>query len=290
MAALALILSSIFLYNSKGTIDPEALEKLRFITKLGDIVQRRCDVFEDGTFPEFVWCVRDSKLLLCVDGFELCADDYLKTILASRQAGDESSVSVCLEKLFRRHKCFAFCQPCADAGRKRLDEVTEGELEQEFKVQSDRLRDHVLSGQVNSIMGRHRIDGQVFVRLVEICVSWMSKGQMIIVEDLCDVVLCKQPVVELDTGVAVRKVVNTVHKPKMESVVALTNPSKGQARYKMEDPVCLIENSTSGELQVNQEALKILLEISQPAVVVGIVGLYRTGKSYLMNKLAGKRK
>ena len=54
-------------------------------------------------------------------------------------------------------------------------------------------------------------------------------------------------------------------------------------------PKCLIEN-ISGQLMVNPEALKILSAIGQPVVVVAIVGLYRTGKSYLMNKLAGKEK
>ncbi|KAK1144052.1 guanylate-binding protein 1-like [Acipenser oxyrinchus oxyrinchus] len=54
-------------------------------------------------------------------------------------------------------------------------------------------------------------------------------------------------------------------------------------------PVCLIENSSSRELQVNQQALQILSQIEQPVLVVAIVGLYRTGKSYLMNKLAGQR-
>lgn len=57
----------------------------------------------------------------------------------------------------------------------------------------------------------------------------------------------------------------------------------------MPGPMCLIEN-INGQLLVNQEALKILSAIKQPVVVVAIVGLYRTGKSYLMNKLAGKKK
>ncbi|XP_075414223.1 guanylate-binding protein 1-like [Tenrec ecaudatus] len=57
----------------------------------------------------------------------------------------------------------------------------------------------------------------------------------------------------------------------------------------MPNPVCLIENINKN-LMVNQEALKILSAIKQPLVVVAIVGLYRTGKSYLMNKLAGKKK
>ncbi|KAM9687408.1 guanylate-binding protein 7-like [Trichechus inunguis] len=57
----------------------------------------------------------------------------------------------------------------------------------------------------------------------------------------------------------------------------------------MPGPACLLEN-TERKLMVTQEALKILSAITQPVVVVAIVGLYHTGKSYLMNKLAGKKK
>ncbi|XP_036613724.1 guanylate-binding protein 1-like [Trichosurus vulpecula] len=56
----------------------------------------------------------------------------------------------------------------------------------------------------------------------------------------------------------------------------------------MPAPVCLIENS-KGQLTVNQEAMQVLATMTQPVVVVAIVGLYRTGKSYLMNKLAGQK-
>nr|XP_023652244.1 guanylate-binding protein 3-like isoform X2 [Paramormyrops kingsleyae] len=59
---------------------------------------------------------------------------------------------------------------------------------------------------------------------------------------------------------------------------------------KMLEPICLIENTTKNELKVNQEAVAILSSFHQPVVVVSIVGMYRTGKSYLMNRLAGKNK
>lgn len=55
----------------------------------------------------------------------------------------------------------------------------------------------------------------------------------------------------------------------------------------MEAPICLVENE-SEELRVNPEAVNFLEKITQPVVVVAIVGLYRTGKSYLMNRLAGQ--
>uniref|UniRef100_A0A671MJV4 GB1/RHD3-type G domain-containing protein n=1 Tax=Sinocyclocheilus anshuiensis TaxID=1608454 RepID=A0A671MJV4_9TELE len=54
-------------------------------------------------------------------------------------------------------------------------------------------------------------------------------------------------------------------------------------------PVCLIDNDVDGKLFVKESALQILQKIEQPVVVVAVVGLYRTGKSYLMNRLAGKQ-
>uniref|UniRef100_A0A8C7C009 GB1/RHD3-type G domain-containing protein n=1 Tax=Neovison vison TaxID=452646 RepID=A0A8C7C009_NEOVI len=55
----------------------------------------------------------------------------------------------------------------------------------------------------------------------------------------------------------------------------------------MTAPICLVENQKE-QLTVNPEALEILNNISQPVVVVAIAGLSRTGKSYLMNRLAGQ--
>ncbi|XP_065430016.1 guanylate-binding protein 3-like isoform X6 [Chrysemys picta bellii] len=66
-------------------------------------------------------------------------------------------------------------------------------------------------------------------------------------------------------------------------------PPPSAMEIPMPAPICLIENSPAGELRVQQKALKVLAAISQPVVVVAIAGLYRTGKSYLMNKLASKR-
>uniref|UniRef100_A0A8C5R8N9 GB1/RHD3-type G domain-containing protein n=1 Tax=Leptobrachium leishanense TaxID=445787 RepID=A0A8C5R8N9_9ANUR len=58
----------------------------------------------------------------------------------------------------------------------------------------------------------------------------------------------------------------------------------------MSEPVCLIENDETNKLSINKEALQILTRITEPLVVVAIVGKYRTGKSYLMNNLAGCKK
>ncbi|XP_073694035.1 guanylate-binding protein 4-like [Garra rufa] len=58
----------------------------------------------------------------------------------------------------------------------------------------------------------------------------------------------------------------------------------------MNKPVCFIDTESNGKLRVQQSALQILQQIQQPVVVVAVVGLYRTGKSYLMNCLSRKQK
>ncbi|KAI4879199.1 hypothetical protein NFI96_031978 [Prochilodus magdalenae] len=56
----------------------------------------------------------------------------------------------------------------------------------------------------------------------------------------------------------------------------------------MPEPICIINNSEDGKLCINEEAVQILDKIIQPVVVVAVAGLYRTGKSYLLNRLARK--
>ena len=57
-----------------------------------------------------------------------------------------------------------------------------------------------------------------------------------------------------------------------------------------EKPLCLIENSDDKGLCGNEETFAELCKIKDPVSVVSIVGLYRTGKSYLMNLLADSQK
>ncbi len=55
-----------------------------------------------------------------------------------------------------------------------------------------------------------------------------------------------------------------------------------------QEPQCLIETDEGGKLRVVQECVDELNRLDKPFVIVAIAGIYRTGKSYLMNRLAGK--
>ena len=55
----------------------------------------------------------------------------------------------------------------------------------------------------------------------------------------------------------------------------------------LQKPMCLIISSPEGALMLDEAVAAELSLLDKPCVVVGIVGMWRTGKSYLMNRLAG---
>ena len=59
---------------------------------------------------------------------------------------------------------------------------------------------------------------------------------------------------------------------------------------KMEEkPLLLVEIDQSGKCTLNPEALSFLKEIDDNICVTSVAGMYRTGKSYLLNRLMGKQ-
>ena len=54
-------------------------------------------------------------------------------------------------------------------------------------------------------------------------------------------------------------------------------------------PQCLVESTHDCKLAINQTVFKEMKKLDKPVVVVVIAGPYRTGKSYLMNRLADLR-
>jgi len=51
-------------------------------------------------------------------------------------------------------------------------------------------------------------------------------------------------------------------------------------------PRCLVDDGGDGSIGVNMATLEALSRVTDPLDVVCILGGYRTGKSYLMNRLA----
>ncbi|NXP04123.1 GBP2 protein, partial [Thinocorus orbignyianus] len=93
---LTVLLSSTLIYNSRGTIDQQALDQLHYVMKLTEKVKLKAapGQSEDEQresekvapfFPSFVWTVRDFTLQLEVDGKEISEDEYLEKALTIKE-------------------------------------------------------------------------------------------------------------------------------------------------------------------------------------------------------------
>jgi hypothetical protein len=89
--ALALLLSSYFVYNSVGTIDGNAVAKLSLVVNLTKHIHVRSQSSREdsGTeynqfFPHFLWVVRDFTVKLERDGRKISAREYLEDALKVR--------------------------------------------------------------------------------------------------------------------------------------------------------------------------------------------------------------
>ena len=153
--SLALLLSSLLLYNSKG-IDSEALGVLSVIAQLTS--QIHLDARANGSsssaagssaFPPFVWLLRDFALTL-VDkrGEALTEREYLERALApvdrpgaSEDERRQNGAKAALRQYFARRELVCLVRPAnEEAALRRLDTVSSEALRPKFRAQLAALR------------------------------------------------------------------------------------------------------------------------------------------------------
>uniref|UniRef100_A0A8C0XPM8 GB1/RHD3-type G domain-containing protein n=1 Tax=Castor canadensis TaxID=51338 RepID=A0A8C0XPM8_CASCN len=149
--ALAMLLSSTFVYNSMGTINHQALEQLHYVTELTQLTRAKCspksDEVEDSAefvsfFPDFVCAVRDFTLELKLDGHDITEDEYLENALKlipgrNPRIQNSNKSRECIRYFFPVWKCFVFDWPTSDKKLLcHMENVTENQLEWNFQVQT----------------------------------------------------------------------------------------------------------------------------------------------------------
>ncbi|KAM9692862.1 guanylate-binding protein 6-like isoform 3-T5 [Dama dama] len=149
--ALAVLLSSTFIYNSMSTINHQSLEQLHYVTELTELIRIKSSPISDDVedsvefvrfFPDFVWAVRDFMLELELNGNPITEDEYLENALKlipdeNPQIQNSNLPRECIRKFFPKRKCFVFDRPASN--RKQLlhlEEIPENQLDGNFQKQS----------------------------------------------------------------------------------------------------------------------------------------------------------
>ncbi|XP_054448069.1 guanylate-binding protein 1-like [Pteronotus mesoamericanus] len=191
--ALAILLSSTFVYNSMGTINQQAMDQLHYVTELTDKIRakssRDANEVEDSTnfvsfFPDFVWTLRDFSLDLEADGQAISADEYMENSLklkkgTSQKDKDFNLPRLCIRKFFPKKKCFVFDRPTHRKKLGQLETLHDDELDSEFVQQAKVFCSYIFnSSKVKTLPGGINVNGPRLENLVLTYVNAISSGDL----------------------------------------------------------------------------------------------------------------
>ncbi|CAO2823888.1 unnamed protein product [Amaranthus hypochondriacus] len=149
--SLAVLLSSMFIYNQMGGIDEAALDRLSLVTEMTKHIRVRASggktsASELGQFaPIFVWLLRDFYLDLTEDNRKITPRDYLELALRPVQGGGKdvsakNEIRESIRALFPDRECFTLVRPLNNESQlQRLDQISLEKLRPEFRSGLDAL-------------------------------------------------------------------------------------------------------------------------------------------------------
>uniref|UniRef100_A0A8C3WS04 GB1/RHD3-type G domain-containing protein n=1 Tax=Catagonus wagneri TaxID=51154 RepID=A0A8C3WS04_9CETA len=153
--ALAVLLSSIFVYNSMNTINHQALEQLHYVTELTELIRTKSSSENDGVedasefvsfFPDFIWIVRDFTLELKLNGHPVTEDEYLENALKLIPAQISNLPRECIRHFFPKRKCFVFDRPTHDKDLLAdIENVSEDQLDPKFQKQASNFCSYIFT-------------------------------------------------------------------------------------------------------------------------------------------------
>nr|DBA18958.1 TPA: hypothetical protein GDO54_014848 [Pyxicephalus adspersus] len=202
---LSVLLSSVLVYNSIRTIDEDAVEKLRFVGELAELIKVRSGDNEDNEcqfsrhFPSFIWLVRDFTLNLEMDGKEITEDEYLEnallpgecqlTAIVSAEETEETSMRIhsqhAIRMYFNTRKCFVFDSPTGDKNiLQRMDEVSVEDLSSIFVEQCQRFCEYIYkNAEVKYLDDITPVSGEILGQLVYKYTEALSSSGIVCMED-----------------------------------------------------------------------------------------------------------
>mmetsp|Transcript_15229 Transcript_15229/g.39199 ORF Transcript_15229/g.39199 Transcript_15229/m.39199 type:complete len:753 (+) Transcript_15229:129-2387(+) len=189
--SLAVLLSSLFVYNQMGGIDEAALDRLSLVTEMTRHIRVRAqggreassNDWELGEFtPSFIWLLRDFYLQLEEDGVDLTPRDYLETALrpvggSGPSVEAKNQIRASIKHLFPDRECFTLVRPVNDEKLlQRLETADSSELRPEFRAQLAALTKAIFQRGQPKRMGSMTLTGPMLAGITKAYVDAINNG------------------------------------------------------------------------------------------------------------------
>ncbi|RLM99095.1 guanylate-binding protein 1-like [Panicum miliaceum] len=186
--SLAVLLSSMFIYNQMGGIDEAALDRLSLVTEMTKHIRVRASggrstASELGQFsPVFVWLLRDFYLDLTEDNRKITPHDYLELVLRPVQGGGrdvsaKNAIRESIRALFPDRECFTLVRPVNnEKDLQRLDQLPLSNFRPEFRSGLDAFTKFVLDRTRPKQLGASTMTGPILAGLTQSFLDAINSG------------------------------------------------------------------------------------------------------------------
>ncbi|CAF2041629.1 BnaA09g17790D [Brassica napus] len=186
--SLAVLLSSMFVYNQMGGIDEASLDRLSLVTQMTKHIRVKASGgtssrSELGQFsPIFVWLLRDFYLDLVEDNRKISPRDYLEIALRPVQGsggdiGSKNEIRDSIRALFPDRECFPLVRPLTnEKDLQRLDQIPLEDLRAEFGAGLDALTKFVFEKTRPKQLGGTVMTGPILVGITQSYLDALNNG------------------------------------------------------------------------------------------------------------------
>ncbi|KAF9672389.1 hypothetical protein SADUNF_Sadunf11G0036700 [Salix dunnii] len=186
--SLAVLLSSMFIYNQMGGIDEAALDRLSLVTQMTKHIRVRASggrssASELGQFsPVFVWLLRDFYLDLVEDNRRITPRDYLELALrpvqgSGKDIAAKNEIRDSIRALFPDRECYPLVRPLNNENDlQRMDQISLDKLRPEFRAGLDALTKYVFERTRPKQIGATVMTGPVLVGITESYLEALNNG------------------------------------------------------------------------------------------------------------------
>ena len=204
---ISVLISSLFIFNSFGTIDENAINSLSFVLNLSKTLKLKNSFMEDNKtelseyFPYFLWLLRDFSLkLVDKNGKNITEKEYLENALENLKGEDDNEiikeknkVRTLIRTYFPNRDCFVMVRPVEEEKNlQKLQFLPDDELRMEFLEQAKNFRNKIFGEIKPKIFHGHLLSGSMLLELVQSILDSINDGGIPIIENNWKYVMIKE--------------------------------------------------------------------------------------------------
>ena len=189
--ALAILMSSLFIFNSVGCIDEQSINQLSLTTTLSNNIAiasnksaGKNEEYGLSYFtPKFIWLLRDFTLeIQDQQGKNINSNQYLENALIDEKTNYKNSESNkkirrALLNFFKDRECFTMVRPVAEESElKKLNTIPKNKLRKEFLLELKSLKERIFTKCIPKQLNGVNLNARMFCSMIRNFVEAINKG------------------------------------------------------------------------------------------------------------------